>query len=185
MSTVSLRIIGRECRNERYRTNSIFPLKHERKISACAPVRFPPCPARKLAVIDMSFRQRAVIEFLVKEGNSAEVIYERLRGVYGDACMGYQQCQKGGETFLGRKHGHRPSAALWSTENCCNWAQQGKIDELIRQDRRITFREIAARLAVGHHAVQEIMEILGYSKVCSCWVSLLPTGTEEHKTIRK
>jgi hypothetical protein len=27
--------------------------------------------------------------FLVKEGNSAGVIYERLRGVYGDACMGY------------------------------------------------------------------------------------------------
>jgi hypothetical protein len=35
----------------------------------------------KMAVTDMWFRQRAVIEF---EGNSAEVIYERLRGVYGD-----------------------------------------------------------------------------------------------------
>jgi len=43
----------------------------------------------KMAVSDVSLRQRAVIEFLVKEGNSAGVIYERLRGVYGDACMGY------------------------------------------------------------------------------------------------
>jgi transposase len=34
------------------------------------------------------FRQRAVIKFLVKEGNSARVTYERLRSVYGDACMG-------------------------------------------------------------------------------------------------
>jgi transposase len=42
----------------------------------------------KMAVTYMSFRQRAVIEFLVKEGNSAAVIYERLRGVYGDVCMG-------------------------------------------------------------------------------------------------
>jgi hypothetical protein len=25
-----------------------------------------------------------------------------------------------------RKHGHRRSAALCSTENCCNWAQQAK-----------------------------------------------------------
>jgi transposase len=40
-----------------------------------------------MAVTDMSFRQPAVIEFLVKEGNSAGDIYERLRGVYGDVCM--------------------------------------------------------------------------------------------------
>jgi hypothetical protein len=39
-----------------------------------------------------------------------------------------------------------------------------KVDELIRQDRRITVREIAAQLGVGHHAVQEMMEILGYQK---------------------
>jgi hypothetical protein len=41
-----------------------------------------------MAVTDISFRHRAVIEFLVKEGNSAGVTYERLRGVYGDVCMG-------------------------------------------------------------------------------------------------
>jgi hypothetical protein len=40
-----------------------------------------------MAVTNM-FRQRAVVEFLVKEGNSAGVIYDQLRGVYGDACMG-------------------------------------------------------------------------------------------------
>jgi hypothetical protein len=40
-----------------------------------------------MAVTDMLFRQRAVIEFLVKDGNSAGVIYERLRDVYGDVCM--------------------------------------------------------------------------------------------------
>jgi hypothetical protein len=42
----------------------------------------------KMAVTDMWFRQRAIIEFRVKEGNSPGVIYERLRGVYGDVCMG-------------------------------------------------------------------------------------------------
>jgi len=40
-----------------------------------------------MVVTDMSFRQRAVIEFLVTEGNTAAVMYERLRGVYGDVCM--------------------------------------------------------------------------------------------------
>jgi transposase len=42
----------------------------------------------KIAVTDMSFRQHPVNEFLVKEGNSAGAIYERLRDVYGDVCMG-------------------------------------------------------------------------------------------------
>jgi plasmid stabilization system protein ParE len=41
-----------------------------------------------------------------------------------------------------------------------------KVDEIIREDRRITFREIAAQLGVGHHAVLEMMEILGYRKLC-------------------
>jgi hypothetical protein len=40
----------------------------------------------KMAITDM-FRHHAVIEFPVNEGNSAEVIYEQLRGVYGDVCM--------------------------------------------------------------------------------------------------
>jgi hypothetical protein len=35
---------------------------------------------------------------------------------------------------------------------------------------------------VGYHAVQEIMKILGYRKVCSRWVPRIFTGTEEHKT---
>jgi transposase len=41
----------------------------------------------KVDVTTMLFRQRAVIEFLVKEENSARVICERLRGVYGDVCI--------------------------------------------------------------------------------------------------
>jgi transposase len=48
---------------------------------------FPPY-SEKMAATDMSFRQHAIIEFLVKEGNSAGVICERLRGVSGDVCMG-------------------------------------------------------------------------------------------------
>jgi hypothetical protein len=52
----------------------------------------------KIAVTDMSFHQRAVSEFLLQEGNSAGVIYERLRGVYEDVCMGARGV-KVSETF--------------------------------------------------------------------------------------
>jgi hypothetical protein len=58
-----------------------------------------------------------------------------------------------------------------------------KVDEIIRQVRRITVREIAAQLGVRHHAVQEMMEILGYRKLYSRWVPCLLTGTEEYKQL--
>ena len=37
---------------------------------------------------DMSFRQRAVIEFLVKEEIPAAEIHQRLQRAYGNVCMG-------------------------------------------------------------------------------------------------
>ena len=42
----------------------------------------------KMADNDMSFRQRAVIEFLVKEEIPAAEIHQRLQRVYGSVCMG-------------------------------------------------------------------------------------------------
>jgi hypothetical protein len=58
----------------------------------------------KMAVTGMSFYQRAVIEFLVKEGKSAGVIYERLHSVYGDVCMGVSSVRRWVKHFKGRKH---------------------------------------------------------------------------------
>ena len=42
----------------------------------------------KMADNDMSFRQRAVIEFLVKEEIPAAEIHQRLQRAYGNVCMG-------------------------------------------------------------------------------------------------
>jgi predicted ArsR family transcriptional regulator len=42
-----------------------------------------------------------------------------------------------------------------------------KLEKLISKDQRITGRETAVQLGVGHHAVQESMEILEYQKLCS------------------
>jgi hypothetical protein len=111
----------------------------------------------KMAVTDI-FRQCAVIEFLVKEGNSAGAIYERLRGVYGDACMVTSSVRRWVTHF---KDGNTDIADLLrcgrpitdETER-----NRQKVDEIIRQNRRITFREIAAQLGVGAHAVQEMVE---------------------------
>jgi hypothetical protein len=84
MSTVRLRRIGREYRNERYKTISdIFPLRIN---SAWAPLRSRHA-LRESGCHRHVICHRAVVAFLVKEGNSAESIYERLC-VYGDDRMG-------------------------------------------------------------------------------------------------
>jgi transposase len=97
-----------------------------------------------MAVTDTLFRQCAVIEFLVKEGNSAGVIYERLRGVYGDVCVGVSSVRRWVKHF---KDGNSDIA----DQPCCRQPRTAaaernkqKVDELITQDRRITFRETAA-----------------------------------------
>jgi hypothetical protein len=114
----------------------------------------------------------------VKEGNSAGFIYERLRCVYGDVCSVRRWVKhfKDGNTDIADQPrcGRQRSAAAERNKQ--------KVDDIIRQDRRITFREIAAQLGVGHITVQETMEILGYRKFCSCWVHRLISGTEEHIT---
>jgi histone-lysine N-methyltransferase SETMAR len=53
----------------------------------------------------------------------------------------------------------------------------------IRNDRRITTRELAAILGIGKGSVDKIIHLLGYSKVCARWVPR--SLTEEHKEQRK
>ena len=42
-----------------------------------------------------------------------------------------------------------------------------RVDELIRGDRHVTVNDIAAKLAVRHSAVQEMIQSLAYRKVCA------------------
>jgi hypothetical protein len=99
--------------------SGIFSLQRECEICACAPLR-----SRYALRGNVCHRHvvssTAVIEFLVKEGNSAGGIYERLRGVYGDVCMGVSSVRRWVKHFKDGNCGHYRSAALWSTWNCCN-----------------------------------------------------------------
>jgi transposase len=97
----------------------------------------------------MSFRHRSVIEFLVKDGNWAGIIYERLRGVSEDVCMGASSVRRwvkhfkdGNTDIADQPRSGRPRTA--ATEH-----NKQKVDELIRQNRRVTVREIASQLGVG------------------------------------
>jgi hypothetical protein len=121
----------------------------------------------KMAITDISYRQCAVIEFLVKEGNSAGVIYGRLHGVYGDVCMGVSSVRRRMKHFKDGNTDIADQPRCGRQTTAATERNRRNVDELIRQDRRITVREIAAQLGVGHHGVQMMMENFGYREVCS------------------
>jgi hypothetical protein len=59
----------------------------------------------------MSFRQRAVIEFLVKEEIPAEEIHQRLQRAYGSVCMGALYYFKSTDFLLYIPY-------IWITKDC-------------------------------------------------------------------
>ena len=115
-------------------------------------------------------KQRAVIEFLTKEGCRLSDIHRRLQVVYGDDTIDKSNVHrwmkkfKEGETSIEDKpRSGRPSTATTDTN-------RQRVDELIRADRRVTIRELAAQLDCGHNALQKMVEDFGYRKVCAKWV---------------
>jgi len=133
---------------------------------------------------DMSFRQRAVIEFLVKDENPAAEIHQRLQREYGSVCMGASSVRRwvkhfkdGNTSIQDEPPSRRPRTASTERNN------KERVDEIIQDDRRVTVDTIARTLGIGNNAVQEMIESLGYRKVCARWVPRLLTG--DHKGQRK
>ncbi|GBL92181.1 hypothetical protein AVEN_91520-1 [Araneus ventricosus] len=115
--------------------------------------------------------QRAVIQFLRAEGEHASQNYSRIKEVYGEQCLSrctifrwYQRYEVGRENI---KDLPRPGQA----HVVINCAPISAVDALIRQNRRITTREIAVELSISKGPVHHIIhKKLGYGKVCAQWV---------------
>jgi len=87
---------------------------------------------------DISFRQRAVIEFLVKEEIPATEIHQRLQRAYGSLCMGASSVRRwvkhfkdGNTNIQDQPRSGRPRTA--SAER-----NKKRVDEIIQDDRRVT-----------------------------------------------
>ena len=107
---------------------------------------------------DMSFRQSAVIEFLVKEEIPTAEIYQRLQRAYGSVCVWVRAVFEDGWNIL--KMGTRASkmslGAVAFEQPPLNATR--RVDEIIQDDRRVTMDTIARTLGIGHNAVQEMID---------------------------
>jgi transposase len=77
----------------------------------------------------------------VKKGNSAGVIYERLRDVY-DVCLGASSVRRWVKHFKDGNVDIADQPRCGRPRTAATERNKQKVDELIREDRRITVREI-------------------------------------------
>jgi hypothetical protein len=69
------------------------------------------------------------------------------------------------ETLQRWQQGHHRSASHRSTKKTTTECNEQKVDALITQDGRVKVRHIVAQPDIGHNAVQDMINALGYRKV--------------------
>ena len=132
---------------------------------------------------NLKFEQRAVIKFFSKLGKNATDIETELKIVYGDSTPPYStiawwvaEFRRGRENLEDDPRSGRPHTAV--TE-----VNVAKVEQLVKEDRRIKLKELEVAIGVGRAAIISILhEHLGLSKLCARWVPRLLT--REQKEVR-
>jgi transposase len=116
-------------------------------------------------VIDVRFKQRAVIEFLLAENESITNIHRRLTNVCGDMAVDKSNVSRWAKRLASSEQGHgnvsdlpgsgRPSTAVTP-------ATMQRADSHIRNVRGITTRELATILGTGKGSVVKVTNQSGY-----------------------
>ena len=127
--------------------------------------------------------QRAVIQFLSAEGVSGTNIYSRMKNVYGTECLSRTAVFRWCSDF---RHGRMSTADMprpGQAHVVINQESIAAVNSLVRENHRITTREIADSLSVSKGTVHTMLhEHLQYSKVCAKWVP--KHLTEDQKCLR-
>lgn len=127
--------------------------------------------------------QCIVIKFLVGENVPSAEIHHRLQQQYGEECLSrtrvFEWCKcfrEGRERVENEPHDRRPRTSV--TEPNIDRA-----DALIRENRRITIKELGAMLSISVGSVEDIVKYhLHYRKVNARWVPR--TLTDVNKMVR-
>jgi len=102
---------------------------------------------------DMLFRQRAVIEFLVKEEIPASEIHKRLQRAYGSVCMGDSNVHRWVKHFKDVNTSNQDQPRSGRPRTASTEHKKERVDEIIQDDRHVTVDTIARTLGIGHNAV--------------------------------
>ncbi|PNF40096.1 hypothetical protein B7P43_G10713 [Cryptotermes secundus] len=109
----------------------------------------------------MSFRQRAVNEFLVKEEIPTADIHQRLQRAYGSVCMGESSVRRWAKHFKDGNTSIEDEPRSGRPRTTSTESNKERVDEIIQDDRRVTVDTISRKIGIGHSAVQKMIESFG------------------------
>jgi len=92
----------------------------------------------KMADDDISFRQSAVIEFLVKEEIPAAEIHQRLQRASGSVCMGASSVRRWVKHFKDGNTSIQDQPRSVRPRTASNERNKERVDEIIQDDRHVT-----------------------------------------------
>ncbi|XP_025410784.1 uncharacterized protein LOC112683831 [Sipha flava] len=126
-------------------------------------------------VLSTKLKQRAVIEFLITENVNPTDIHRHLKAVYGNKTVDrstvshwVSKCKLDDPGKMNILDKHRDGRPVTVTDE----KHRIQVDELIKNDRRITQNRIAD---MSQERVEFIIQQLGYQKICARWVPKMLT----------
>ena len=135
---------------------------------------------RKMASsMDLRLKQRAVIEFLTAEGCSPIEIFYRMKAVYGEMCLDVRTVRR----WTRRSREENPSESTVHDQartgrplSASDSKHQSRVDQLIRENRRVKQIDISIEIGISQERVHHIItNLLGYRKVSARWVPRMLT----------
>ncbi|GFY44713.1 tubulin polyglutamylase ttll6 [Trichonephila inaurata madagascariensis] len=117
---------------------------------------------------------RVVIRYEWARGVSGTEIHNRLVEVYGPGVMSKQMVRRWCRTFSDGRQQVEDIPRAGRTRTATTDANVGKVDDMIRANRRITIDEVAEELGISHERAQNItQDILRYRTVSARWPLLM------------
>ena len=108
----------------------------------------------KMTDNNMLFRQRAVIEFLVKEEIPAAEIHQILQRAYGSVCMSASSVRRWVKHFKDGNTSIQDEPRSGRLRTASTEDNKQTVDEIIQDYRRLTVDTVARPLGIGHNAVR-------------------------------
>lgn len=123
---------------------------------------------------DAAKSQRAIIFFLWKEGVKTSEIIQRLQGVFGESAESKSTVYRWIDRFKTGRTSLEDDPRSGRPSTSVNERNITAVEDLLKEDRRMTIRQISVRLGIGTRQVHDILhDCLGVSKVSARWVPRL------------